>query len=48
MSDIIGDPTTERELEDQWHAFLSEPVEHQLKLDDESLRVHGKTNKERY
>lgn len=48
MSDIIGNPTTERELEDQWHAFLSEPVEHQLKLDDESLRVYGKTNKERY
>lgn len=48
MSDIIGNPTTERELEDQWNAFLSEPVEHQLKLDDESIRLHGKTNKERY
>lgn len=51
MSDhfhIIGNPTSEKELEDQWNAFQSEPVDHQHKADDECLRVHGQTNKERY
>ena len=51
MSDhfhIIGNPTSEKELEDQWNAFQSEPVDHQRKADDECLRVHGQTNKERY
>ena len=51
MSDhfhIIGNPTSEKELEDQWNQFQSEPIDHQHQADDECIRVHGQTNKERY
>ena len=50
IGDIDGDSvdTCLSDLEKQMDEFLGQPIDHQIKSDDKSRELYGKSNKERY
>lgn len=48
MRNVVHPTNNIDDLEDLWIKFNSMPYDHRLRSDDESLRLFGKTNQERY